>query len=66
MLYEAPSSINCFSPSNGMLVCSKVTLRNCILGDPGADSGDKRKSKREETYGTKKSKERRSLLFFVP
>ena len=66
MLYEAPSSINCFSPSNGMLVCSKVTLRNCIVGDPGADSGDKRKSKREETYGTKKSKERRSLLFFVP
>ena len=39
-----------------------------ILGDPGADSGGKRKSKREGKYGTKKSKERRegSLLFFVP
>ena len=30
-----------------------------ILGDPGADSGGKRKSKRAEKYGTKKSKERR-------
>ena len=30
-----------------------------ILGDPGADSGDKRKPKRAEKYGTKKSKERR-------
>ena len=30
-----------------------------ILGDPGADSGDKRKSKRAEKYGTKKSKEQR-------
>ena len=30
-----------------------------ILGDPGADSGDKRKSKRAEKYGTKKNKERR-------
>ena len=35
-----------------------------ILGDPGADSGGERKSKRAEKYGTKKSKERReeSLL----
>ena len=31
----------------------------CILGDPGADSGDEEKSKRAEKYGTKKSKERR-------
>ena len=38
----------------------------CVLGDPGADSGHKRKSKRAEKYDTKKSKERRSLLFFVP
>ena len=30
-----------------------------ILGDPGANSGDKEKSKRTEKYGTKKSKERR-------
>ena len=33
-----------------------------ILGDPGADTGDKGKSKdskRAEKYGTKKSKERR-------
>ena len=30
-----------------------------ILGDPGADSGGKRKSKRAEKYGTKKSKEQR-------
>ena len=41
-----------------------------ILGDPGADSGGKRKSNRAGKYGTKKSKERgssrRSLLFFVP
>ena len=34
-------------------------IRGCILGDPGADSGCKRKSKRAEKYGTKKSKERR-------
>ena len=31
----------------------------CILGDPGADSGDEGKSKRAEKCGTKKSKERR-------
>ena len=30
-----------------------------ILGDPGADSGGKGKSKRAGKYGTKKSKERR-------
>ena len=30
-----------------------------ILGDRGADSGGEGKSKRAETYGTKKSKERR-------
>ena len=29
-----------------------------ILGDPGADSGGKGKSKQAEKYGTKKSKER--------
>ena len=37
-----------------------------FLGDPGADSGDEGKPKRAEKYDTKKSKERRSLLFFVP
>ena len=26
VLNEAPKSINCFSPVNGMLVCSKVTF----------------------------------------
>ena len=26
VLHEAPKSINCFSPVNGMLVCSKVTF----------------------------------------
>ena len=35
----------------------------CILGDPGADSGDEGKSKRAEKYDTKKSKERREELF---
>ena len=30
-----------------------------ILGDPGADSGGKGKSKQTEKYGTKKSKDRR-------
>ena len=42
-----------------------LRLVKIILGDPGADSGGKRKSKREGKYGTKKSKERRegSLLF---
>ena len=34
-------------------------LSAIILGDPGADSGGEGKSKREEKYGTKKSKERR-------
>ena len=34
-------------------------MTNAILGDPGADSGGKGKSKRAEKYGTKKSKERR-------
>ena len=34
-----------------------------ILGDPGADSGRNRKSKRAEKYGTKKSK---GNLFFRP
>ena len=33
-----------------------------ILGDPGAESGDEGKSKREEKCGTKKSKERREEL----
>ena len=42
-----------------------LRLVKIILGDPGADSGGKRKSKREGKYGTKKSKERRegSLRF---
>ena len=33
-----------------------------ILGDPGADSGGKGKTKRSEKNGAKKSKERRALL----
>ena len=37
-----------------------------ILGDPGADSGVKEKTKRAEKNGAKKSKEHRSLLFFTP
>ena len=32
---------------------------NCILGDPGADSGGEGKSTQAEKYGAKKSKERR-------
>ena len=35
-----------------------------ILGDPGADSGGERKSKRAGKYGVKKSKERREELFW--
>ena len=31
VLHEAPRSINCFSPVNGMLVCSKVTFITHIL-----------------------------------
>ena len=34
-------------------------MARCILGDPGADSGDEGKSKWVEKCGTKKSKERR-------
>ena len=30
LLHEAPRSINCFSPVNGMLVCSKVTFITLI------------------------------------
>jgi len=41
---------------------TEVTLLASILGDPGADSGGKRKSKRAEKYGTKKRKERREGL----
>ena len=37
----------------------KTSRNKVILGDPGADSGGKGKSKRAEKYGTKKSKERR-------
>ena len=60
---------------NTVFVTWRLRLRPLnILGDPGADSGGKRKSKQAEKYGTKKSKERReergssrrSLLFFVP
>ena len=36
-----------------------IFLDICILGDPGADSGDEGKCKRAEKCGTKKSKERR-------
>ena len=36
-----------------------LTPTEAILGDPGADCGGEGKSKRAETYGTKKSKERR-------
>ena len=36
-----------------------------IPGDPGADKGGEGKSKRAGKYDTKKSKDRRSLLFFV-
>ena len=38
-------------------------LGHDILGDPGADSGGKGKSKRAEKYDTKKRKERREELF---
>ena len=30
LLHEAPRSINCFSPVNGMLVCAKVTFITLI------------------------------------
>ena len=36
-----------------------ASIEKNILGDPGADSGGEGKSKRDETYGTKESKERR-------
>ena len=36
-----------------------VNQQRIILGDPGADRGGERKSKRAGKYGTKKSKERR-------
>ena len=36
-----------------------LCLQKCILGEPGADSTGKGKSKRAEKYGSKKSKERR-------
>ena len=36
-----------------------------ILGDPRADSGGERKSKRADKYGTKKSKERFSPFFTI-
>ena len=36
-----------------------ASIEKNILGDPGADTGGEGKSKRDEKYGTKKSKERR-------
>ena len=36
-----------------------ASIEKNILGDPGADSEGEGKSKRDEKYGTKKSKERR-------
>ena len=36
-----------------------ASIEKNILGDPGADSAGEGKSKRDEKYGTKKSKERR-------
>ena len=36
-------------------------IGNCILGDPGADSGGEGKCKRAEKYGTKKSKREEPL-----
>jgi len=33
-----------------------IITKLSILGDPGADSGGEGKSKREQKYGTKKSK----------
>ena len=41
----------------GNLLESNIKLM--ILGDPGADSGGKGRSKQVGKYGTKKSKERR-------
>ena len=38
---------------------SSSTSFDAILGDPGADNEDERKSKRVGKYGTKKRKERR-------
>ena len=40
-------------------VTSGTNQQLSILGDPGADSGGERKSKRAGKYGTKKGKERR-------
>ena len=42
-----------------MLAVDSTLPHLSILGDPGADSGGERKSKRAGKYGTKKSKERR-------
>ena len=69
-------STSCRDTSNMVTerVCSK--LKTCwksvvftnkvgnILGDPGADSGGEGESKRGGKYGTKKSKERRAVLYF--
>ena len=47
------------------MLAKHIQLRfHAILGDPGADSGGKGKTKRAEKKGAKKSKDRRSLLFF--
>ena len=53
-----------FDPTRVKMVGSEcshhyLSFSSCILGDPGADSGDEGKSKRAEKCGTKKSKERR-------
>ena len=43
---------------SGITTDDVLVSYNVILGDPGADSGGERKSKRAGKYGTKKSKER--------
>ena len=47
-----------------MLAVDSTLPHLSILGDPGADSGGERKSKRAGKYGAKKSKERREELFW--
>ena len=42
-----------------MYIHENIFMIIAILGDPGADSGGERKSKRAGKYGTKKRKERR-------
>ena len=59
-----PAKMSCIFP-NPVLYFGQILINSgspkypSILGDPGADSGGKGKSKRAEKYGMKKSKERR-------